>query len=126
MNRDFTFYDLATGELLRSTRSIPHDWNIADYTPEGQGAIEGLHAPTTPPVSLKTDRVIKRAKSAAAAAQATMLRALRDECLRSSDWTQLPDAPLSDAQRARWREYRQALRDAPATKRMPEPPKDRL
>lgn len=39
------------------------------------------------------------------------VRALRNQRLFDCDWTQLPDAPLSDAQRARWRTYRQALRD---------------
>ena len=39
------------------------------------------------------------------------VRALRNARLFDCDWTQLPDAPLSDAQRARWRTYRQALRD---------------
>ena len=39
------------------------------------------------------------------------VRALRNARLFDCDWTQLPDAPLSDAQRARWRTYRQELRD---------------
>ena len=39
------------------------------------------------------------------------VRALRNARLFDTDWTQLPDAPLSEAQRARWRSYRQELRD---------------
>ena len=39
------------------------------------------------------------------------VRALRNRRLLDCDWTQLPDAPLSDAQRKRWQIYRQALRD---------------
>ncbi len=42
------------------------------------------------------------------------MRAMRAMFLRSSDWTQMPDSPLSDEQRAAWAVYRQALRDAPA------------
>lgn len=38
-------------------------------------------------------------------------RRRRDQLLASSDWTQLPDSPLSDGEKADWREYRQALRD---------------
>lgn len=30
------------------------------------------------------------------------------------DWTQMPDAPLTDAKKAEWATYRQALRDLPA------------
>lgn len=38
-------------------------------------------------------------------------RAVRDEKLAASDWTQFADAPLSPAKKAAWTEYRQALRD---------------
>ena len=30
------------------------------------------------------------------------------------DWTQIPDSPLTDAKKAEWTEYRQALRDVPS------------
>ena len=43
------------------------------------------------------------------------MRHRRDAMLTASDWTQLPDAPLTEEQRAAWATYRQALRDAPAT-----------
>lgn len=46
--------------------------------------------------------------------EAEALRAVRHHRnlrLYDCDWTQLPDAPLSDAQREQWRTYRQALRD---------------
>ena len=39
------------------------------------------------------------------------VRQLRTDRLYDCDWTQLPDAPLTDAERAQWRTYRQALRD---------------
>lgn len=42
------------------------------------------------------------------------LRDQRDYELSKTDWTQANDAPLSDAQKQSWREYRQALRDLPA------------
>lgn len=37
----------------------------------------------------------------------------RDELLLSSDWTQLPDTILNEAERTAWQDYRQALRDIP-------------
>lgn len=43
------------------------------------------------------------------------LRADRNEKLSDCDWTQLPDAPLSEEQKELWQEYRQALRDLPET-----------
>lgn len=48
-----------------------------------------------------------------AAAVLAGLRECRNEMLTACDWTQLPDAPLTDVQRAAWQEYRQALRDLP-------------
>ncbi|MEW5727909.1 MAG: tail fiber assembly protein [Pseudomonadota bacterium] len=42
------------------------------------------------------------------------MRAERDKRLAACDWTQLPDAPLSDEQKAAWAAYRQQLRDIPA------------
>lgn len=35
----------------------------------------------------------------------------RNEMLANSDWTQLPDVPLTTEQKAEWGTYRQALRD---------------
>jgi len=39
-------------------------------------------------------------------------RAQRDEELAISDWTQMPDSPLSASDKEEWRVYRQALRDS--------------
>ena len=43
------------------------------------------------------------------------LRLCRNARLIESDWTQLDDAPLTPAQKEAYKEYRQALRDYPAT-----------
>jgi Phage tail assembly chaperone protein len=48
---------------------------------------------------------------------AARMRIYRDRLLAQSDWTQLPDAPVD---RQAWADYRQALRDFPATWK-PEP-----
>jgi len=42
------------------------------------------------------------------------LRQLRTGKLVESDWTQIPDAPLTAEQKTAWQTYRQALRDIPA------------
>ena len=39
------------------------------------------------------------------------LRMERDRLLAESDWTQMPDSPLTDSQKTSWATYRQALRD---------------
>lgn len=47
-------------------------------------------------------------------------RAQRDAALRSCDWTQVGDAPLTAEQRTAWSTYRQALRDLPAQPGFPQ------
>lgn len=47
----------------------------------------------------------------AASGETSMHRVARDTLLGESDWTQLADVALTDAQVAEWGTYRQALRD---------------
>jgi hypothetical protein len=51
------------------------------------------------------------AKASTDAAQAQAIRAMRDQKLSASDWTQLADAPVD---KAAWAAYRQDLRNVPA------------
>jgi hypothetical protein len=39
------------------------------------------------------------------------IRLVRNRLLQESDWTQLPDSPLSQGRRDLWSTYRQSLRD---------------
>lgn len=48
-----------------------------------------------------------------AASVADLIRDRRRLLLQLSDWTQTADSPLSEAKRAEWAAYRQALRDLP-------------
>jgi hypothetical protein len=43
------------------------------------------------------------------------IRRIRDDLLKASDWTQLPDNKLTTEQKAAWATYRQQLRDLPET-----------
>lgn len=43
-----------------------------------------------------------------------ILRDIRRHLLNLCDWTQAADSPLSDAKKAEWATYRQALRDLPS------------
>jgi hypothetical protein len=42
---------------------------------------------------------------------ADSLRGQRESLLKNSDWTVMPDSPLSDSKKTEWTTYRQALRD---------------
>ena len=46
----------------------------------------------------------------------------RNGRLAISDWTQLPDSPLSSTKKTEWATYRQTLRDLPASNSDPEKP----
>ena len=46
-------------------------------------------------------------------------RATRNELLAASDWTVLTDSPLTTAKKTKWKTYRQALRDLPASEDWP-------
>ena len=46
-------------------------------------------------------------------------RNLRDQLLKDSDWTLGPDSPLTDAQKTEVTEYRDKLRNFPATADFP-------
>ena len=43
------------------------------------------------------------------------LRMWRDRLLAESDWTQMPDSPLTDSKKTEWSTYRQSLRDITKT-----------
>lgn len=62
--------------------------------------IEDLTAPNDPE-TVTDDRYVKRMRNA------------RNRLLAASDWTQAVDDPTGNAQA--WAQYRQALRDFPAT-----------
>jgi hypothetical protein len=53
---------------------------------------------------------------------AIQFRKERNALLASSDWTQSPDSPLSDAKKSEWATYRQQLRDLPSTTTDPSSP----
>lgn len=51
---------------------------------------------------------------------AETIRTQRDALLSACDWTQMPDSPLSEEEKAAYQAYRQALRDVPQQEGFPE------
>ncbi|WP_093820103.1 tail fiber assembly protein [Stenotrophomonas indicatrix] len=51
-----------------------------------------------------------------------MARVRRNAALRSTDWTQMDDAPLTAAKKLEWGVYRQLLRDLPGVVGFPNVP----
>lgn len=111
MNR---FYSAAAGGFyLEGIHDIPADAvavsdeafaALMDAQAEGQSIVAGADgAPVAVPRAFTPDEVLAQ------------IRAQRDRLLAACDFTQLPDSPLTEAQRAAWAEYRAALRDLPET-----------
>jgi len=46
-------------------------------------------------------------------------RATRNELLATSDWTQMPDSPLTDEAKTSWATYRTSLRTLPTNENWP-------
>ena len=67
--------------------------------------------PFTPEEEAEWDARESAFEAGAADRQLDEVRADRDQRLAACDWTQLPDAPLSNTETADWGSYRQALRD---------------
>lgn len=65
-------------------------------------SIEYTHVIDKKPVIIETPVIIN-------------YRGIRDSLLRQSDFSQLPDSPLTEEQKQAWTEYRQQLRDYPST-----------
>ena len=74
-----------------------------------QKVVDGVY------IDLTDEEIADReARGEAADLDLGMIRSLRDGLLRDSDWTDLPNAPLTAEKVAEWVTYRQELRDHPA------------
>lgn len=71
-------------------------------------AVDGIGVNRINPVTLAVER-----KPVFTPAISDLIRQRRVFLLNGSDWTQMPDSPLSESKRAEWAAYRQALRDLP-------------
>ncbi|HFF6210456.1 TPA: tail fiber assembly protein [Stenotrophomonas maltophilia] len=54
--------------------------------------------------------------------KAEQVKAERSQRLRSTDWTQMADAPLTALEKTAYQTYRQALRDLPSVPGFPDVP----
>lgn len=57
-----------------------------------------------------------------ASTKGQQMRSERSQRLRSTDWTQMDDAPLTAAKKLEWSVYRQLLRDLPGVAGFPNVP----
>ena len=119
MIRKFTACHRSTGQVLFSGTSFEPmelengtQYVILDVTYEGGWVDEGVHHLPDPQPSPhhKFNWTTKQWEdSRTAESEWALVRTRRNLLLKSTDWTQLSDVPISN--KAAWATYRQALRD---------------
>jgi hypothetical protein len=105
---DFTIEELAAAgyvgiadsDLTYANGMTGSDTEEGDITDNGDGTFTQEWVVTALSDAEKQDRFLTRT---------------RESLLMLSDWTQMPDSPLSDSVKAAWATYRQAVRDLPTT-----------
>jgi hypothetical protein len=101
-----SIYEKSTGVVVQTLNvekeshihiDSDHDFIVGSYKPSKYRIVDGTAQSYTPPyVSGTNTGEVRRRRTA---------------LLEGSDWTQVPDSPLSDSKKAEWVTYRQALRD---------------
>jgi len=114
----YAHYEEKTGKILGfyadeiHGKNIPTP-NIAITEKEWQDALSNQH---TRKVSMENLKIVETMLPTPTRAEClTGIRYRRNQLLTQTDWTQLADSAMSDDQKTAWRNYRQALRDFPAT-----------
>jgi hypothetical protein len=103
-------YDTTTGKI-HSSRRIP-DHMLQNNIKENMAYINGFCPdPQTHKIDLETLQMVSLPPVQIDPYK--YLRIHREAKLKSCDWTQGADSPLSEAKKAEWATYRQALRDLP-------------
>ena len=103
--KEYTIYNPDNGQILRVLRCNPEflEINIS----ENEKYIEGYFKPSD--YIIENEKAVEKVEDT----EDTKLRnlTLRGSLLKASDWTQLPDSPLSSDKKTEYQTYRQALRD---------------
>lgn len=108
--KNYIVYD-QTGNILRT--GICPDHLLKSEAGEGEKVIEGIASDKEH--FIVNGNIQERAVDVDVIREEALekFRMTRNSKLGASDWTQLPDSPLTPAQAAEWRVYRQQLRDLP-------------
>lgn len=88
--------------------SLNQEISVSEYTAARQWAV--AHGYTITQEGEKRYK-ISLPSSPTSEEKAAYVRAHRNMLLKESDWTQLSDNALSETQKEKWAQYRQALRD---------------
>ena len=104
--QEVSIYEKATGVVVQTLYveqeshihiNSDHDFIVGSYKPGEYKVVDGAAQSYTPPYVSGTNT--------------GEVRRQRNRLLEESDWTQVPDSPLSNSKNAEWATYRQTLRD---------------
>lgn len=102
-----SIYIKSTGQIIQH-RAVENTSEL-DVLSSDYGHVDGRH-----PLELSKwngSEVVAYSPPYPAGKHEAEVRAKRNRLLAESDWTQAADSPLTDAKKAEWATYRQALRD---------------
>lgn len=117
------------GPTFPDINDLEYKWGNESEWPCSFPTFYGICADDTDPITPGILEVVTQEAFDAALAKEmgarverhkTEARGRRGMLLFQSDWTQLADAPLSNEQKLKWTEYRQALRDIPQQEGFPQ------
>ena len=100
-------YDQGTGKVIK-TLSVPDLDCLALNVQEGQDYIISDWSGDLSLATVVDGEVIEGSPTNQTQ---SIARGMRDSLLASSDWTQIPDSPLTETKKTEWQVYRQQLRD---------------
>lgn len=104
------------GNHIFSGISKPEDETRVVYTVPELGRYKLVD---NEPVLLTEDEIVEQQLKLTTANNERAVRAQRNQLLASTDYTQVADIPLSAADQAAYKKYRQALRDITSSKGFP-------
>ena len=108
---DISIYLKSTGQII-STRNINSSDDIGHLDTTVYGYVEGEYGTL---VKKWDGSSVVDYDNYVSGTNAAKVRLRRNILLQDTDWTQMPDSPLSDSKKTEWATYRQALRDMMAS-----------
>ena len=102
----YSIYEKATGIIVQ-TMSVVKESDI--IITDDFGYVEGSYKPRE--FKYEDGKVNAYVPSYVSGYNSYKIREVRNQILKETDWTQVPDSPLSDQKKQEWKEYRQKLRD---------------
>ena len=116
--KHYVIYDPTTGDILSCVQAPEEQFPKEGPLADGSGLAVRYGKAEPDAMRVLGGRIISKTNAAIQNHGVQQIRqsfiAERHRLLASSDWTQVPDVPMTEGLRQRWRDYRQALRDLPS------------